>query len=184
MLPFAMRLTPIPAGVTGGASSVLPATRAPLLSGRTSVPTLVVHRFAHPLFSYCYKLLFPQPLCFVNHLRCPIVFLPLPPNSVSSPNSVVNRPLTPLLTYCCELLFVAKKVNSFAIRQIQTLFAKYPGWGCLAGADLRTFRRSAPSRPAATWTRRAHPIIIAVTSRSQVPGRSCQTSAISFFGRG
>ena len=129
MLPFAMRSTPIPAGVAGGASSVLLATRAPLLSGRTSVPTLVVDRFAHPLFSYCYELLFPQLLCFDNHLRCPIVFLALPPSPAPSANSVVNTPLTPLLTYCCELLFVAKRVNSFAIKEIQTLFAKYPGVG-------------------------------------------------------
>jgi hypothetical protein len=27
--------------------------------------------FAAPLFSYSYELLFPQPLCFDNHLRCP-----------------------------------------------------------------------------------------------------------------
>src|SRR6266576_689328 len=27
--------------------------------------------FVSPLFSWSYKLLFPQPLCFYEHLRCP-----------------------------------------------------------------------------------------------------------------
>ena len=35
---------------------------------------LLPHRFARPLFSYNYELLFSQPLCFDKHLRCPIVF--------------------------------------------------------------------------------------------------------------
>jgi hypothetical protein len=170
MLPFAMRSAPIPAGVAGSASSALPATRAPQLAGRTSVPTRVVHRFAHPLFSYRYELLFPQLLCFDNHLRCPIVFLTLPRNSVSSANSVVNRPLTPVLTYSCGLFGVAKRVNSFAIKEIQTLFAKYPGWGYLIDSRLHTLRHSSFRRRAATWTRPAHPTIIAATFRFQVHG--------------
>jgi len=172
MLPFAMRSTPIPAGVAGSASSLLPATqpRAPQLFSGTSVPTRVVHRFARPLFSYCYELLFPQLLCFDNHLRCPIVFLTLPRNSVSSANSGVNRPLTPVLTYSCGLCGVAKRVNSFAIKQIQTLFAKYPGWGHLTSSRPHTCRHSSPRRRAATWTRPAHPTIIAATFRFQVHG--------------
>src|SRR4029077_17087153 len=32
------------------------------------------HRpFARPLFSWCYESLFPQPICFQNHLRSPLV---------------------------------------------------------------------------------------------------------------
>ena len=31
------------------------------------------HRFAAPLFSWSYELLFPQLFCFHNHLRCPRV---------------------------------------------------------------------------------------------------------------
>jgi hypothetical protein len=34
-------------------------------------------RLAHPLFSYSYELLFPQRLCFDNHLSCPRVYYPL-----------------------------------------------------------------------------------------------------------
>jgi hypothetical protein len=36
---------------------------------------------------------------------------------------------TCFISYYCELFVIAKKVKSFAIRQIQTLFKKYPGWG-------------------------------------------------------
>ena len=35
---------------------------------------LPTHRFAAPLFSWSYKLLFPQLPCFHKYLRCPIVF--------------------------------------------------------------------------------------------------------------
>ena len=170
MLPFAMRSAPIPAGVAESASSVLLEARAPQLSCRPSVPTRAVHRFAHPLFSYCYKLLFPQLLCFDDHLRCPIVFLAPPRTPGSSGKSAANRTLTPVLTYCCGLFVVAKKVNSFAIKQIQTLFGKHRGWGCLASSYPRTFRPSRSGQPAATWTRRSHPTIIAASSRFQFYG--------------
>jgi hypothetical protein len=36
--------------------------------------------FAHPLFSWSYELLFAQPLCFDNYLRCPM-FLGSAPSS-------------------------------------------------------------------------------------------------------
>jgi hypothetical protein len=35
----------------------------------------------------------------------------------------------PLVSYCCGLFALSKKVKSFAIKQIQTLFAKHPGGG-------------------------------------------------------
>ena len=171
MLTFAMRSAPIPAGVVGSASRVVLTSRAPRLSSTTSVPTRVLDRFVYPLFSYCYELLFPQPLCFENHLRCPLV---LRDPHYSQPcilcAAALKSVLTPLLTHSCGLLVVAKKVNSFAISQIQTLFAKRPGWGYLASSYPKTFRRSRPSRHAATWTRFAHPTIIAVRSWSQVHG--------------
>ena len=165
-----MRSAPIPAGVAESASSVLLAARAPQLSCRTSAPTRAVHRFAHPLFSYCYKLLFPQLLCFDDHLRCPIVFLALPRNPGSSGKSAANRTLTPVLTYCCGLFVVAKRFNSFAIKQIRTLFGKDREWGYLASSDPRTSRPSRSGQRAATWTPRAHPTIIAVSSRFQSHG--------------
>jgi hypothetical protein len=37
--------------------------------------------------------------------------------------------LTPLLRHSCRLFVAPKKVNSFGIRQIETLFAKHPGCG-------------------------------------------------------
>jgi hypothetical protein len=43
--------------------------------------------------------------------------------------SVVKKSLTPFLTHCCKLLVASKKLNSFAIKQIRTLPAKYPGYG-------------------------------------------------------
>ena len=106
MLPFAMRSAPIPAGVVGSASRAAITSRAPWFSSTTSVPTRMLDRFVDPLFSYCYELLFPQLLCFANHLRCPLVFGSKP----------------------------------------------------------------SPSPHAATWTRRAHPTIITVSSRFQVHG--------------
>lgn len=39
-----------------------------------------------------------------------------------------NR-LTPLLRYSCRLFVAPQNVNSFGINQIQTLSAKYRGWG-------------------------------------------------------
>jgi hypothetical protein len=32
------------------------------------------------------------------------------------------------VSYCCKLFVVAKKLNSFAIKQIHTLLTKHPGW--------------------------------------------------------
>jgi len=50
----------------------------------------------------------------------------------------LSAKLTPLLRYSCRLFVAPKKVNSFGIKQIQTLSAKYRGWGYLAqfGTDF------------------------------------------------
>ena len=60
----------------------------------------------------------------------------LPHRSVPGPNPL--RPLclgvsvaNPLVSYCCGLFALSKKVKSFAIKQIQPLLPKHPGWGCL-----------------------------------------------------
>ncbi len=93
---------------------------------RISHFALVATRFARPLFSWSYKLLFPQTLCFDQHLRCP------PGVGVQRFNLAAFSPqnlLTPLFIYCCKLFVVAKKLNLFIIKQIQTLSAKHPGWG-------------------------------------------------------
>ncbi len=41
---------------------------------------------------------------------------------------------SPVLSHSCSLFGVSKKVNSFAIRQIQPLFPKHPGWGVPSAA--------------------------------------------------
>jgi hypothetical protein len=38
-------------------------------------------------------------------------------------------PVSPFVSCSCGLFGIPKKVNSFAIKQIQTLLAKHPGWG-------------------------------------------------------
>jgi hypothetical protein len=42
-----------------------------------------------------------------------------------------------LFSYRCGLFVVAKKVKSFATKQIQTLFAKHPGWGMREEPSMR-----------------------------------------------
>src|ERR1700674_3089371 len=49
---------------------------------------------------------------------------------------------SPVVSYSCRLFVVSKKVKSFAIKQIQTLSPKHPGWGTLQPPDLPTFRPS------------------------------------------
>jgi hypothetical protein len=73
------------------------------------------------------------------------------------------QPLVPLVA-----LFSA--LPSFVFNRLQPLFPKHPGWRYL---DLRTgrlFDTQNVRQPSATWTRRAHPTIIAASSRFQVHG--------------
>jgi hypothetical protein len=58
-------------------------------------------------------LLYPCPCC-------------LEPTSLAS---FVAPPLSLAPSISCSLFAVAKKVNSFGIKQIQPLFPKHPGWG-------------------------------------------------------
>jgi hypothetical protein len=91
--------------------------------------------FARPLFSWSYELLFPQPLCFDNHLRCPMFSrFALCFSRHSSLAARHFSLLTPFLTCSCRLFVVAKKLNSFAINQIRTPSAKHPEWGVKKGA--------------------------------------------------
>jgi hypothetical protein len=55
---------------------------------------------------------------------------------VTTNNSRLPFASTLLFSYSCTLFVVAKKVNSFGIKQIQTLFAKHPAWG---GRENRVF---------------------------------------------
>ena len=99
--------------------------------------------FDGPLFSYSYELLFPQPLYFDNDLNCPGVWGAHASNfQLCLSVSLWQVPsLSPVESYSCGLFVAPKRVNSFAIKQIQTLCAKYrgvasaapigghPGWG-------------------------------------------------------
>jgi hypothetical protein len=73
-----------------------------------------------------------QPLCFDIHPHCPGVWglssLTLCFSAAACPDLANASPFVS----CSYGLFVTpKNVKSFAIKQIQTLFAKHPGWGYL-----------------------------------------------------
>jgi len=68
---------------------------------------------------------------------------------------ILPRPLpaklTPLRPYSCRLFVAPQKINSFGIKQMQTLFAKHPGWGvplaaCLGVLCLAPLRSITPFR--------------------------------------
>jgi hypothetical protein len=136
-------------------------------------------RLAAPLFSYSpapiregYELLFPparrtlggQTLCFDNHPHSPGVWGSTASGFLRALCAVAFPGLvgaaSPFFSYYCKLFCSLKKVNSFAIKQIQTLFRKHPGVGYV---NIQAPRR-------ATWTRRTHPIINATSLRCQVHG--------------
>src|ERR1700686_652636 len=53
----------------------------------------------------------------------------------ASPTLHPSPTLTLNGSHCYKLFVVAKKLNSFAIKQIQTLSRKHPGWGVPAQAS-------------------------------------------------
>jgi len=106
----------------------VPRLSAPLQTFKPSNVRTLRRSFVTPLFSYSYELLFPQPLYFDNHPHCPRVSpLGYPDMQAFGPSNVP----TLLFTKACSLFCISKKVNPFAIKQIQPLFAKHPGGGCL-----------------------------------------------------
>jgi hypothetical protein len=90
-----------------------PTFHRPFFSNTYELP-LPTHRFADPLFSDTYELLFPQPLCFDNHLRCPLFFLsPLPfPTLVSSANSVGEQLPN---SFACHTYQKCAKISFYAV---------------------------------------------------------------------
>jgi len=119
-----------------------PRLSAPLQTFKPSDVRTLRRSFVTPLFSYSYELLFPQPLYFDNHPHCPRVSpLGYPDIQAFGPSNVP----TLLFTKACRLFCISKKVNPFAIKQIQPLFAKDPG-GCLRySPQLQTFRSATPT---------------------------------------
>src|SRR5712671_5320645 len=77
-------------------------------------------------------------------------FLASPPDNLHplqinpSPIAFVGRNSNTAVSYSYKLLIVAKKLNSFAIKQIQTLSEKHPGWGvvliCVTSAFSASLR--------------------------------------------
>src|SRR5258706_13691062 len=86
--------------------------------------------FVAPLFSWSYKLLFPQALCFYKHLRCPPGVTPN-----SSRHSGIHLEIeSTLLSSCCyELLVAAKTIICIGISNFRTPSQKHPGWGRVYG---------------------------------------------------
>ncbi len=170
MLPFAMRSAPIPAGVVRSASRVAFASRAPRLPNVTSAPLRASDRFIYPLFLYCYKSLFPQALCIHIHTKHPGVSPSaasmLPPQRprccAFSSNSFVISRLHALILSCPSF---SQPSPLFSI--VCRLFCKIPGGGVPLHRSRAHYARS--SR-VATWTRHAHPTIIAASSTVQVHG--------------
>jgi len=145
-----------------------------------SIQPLYFHTIAHsfaprrhliPSIFNNFRTLLPlTAISFFRPLSCvPLIFFP-----VSRLKSRVSSHLPPL--------WKPKKVNLFLFNQFQPLLPKHPGWGIstfvrshfltFRPLDVRTFRPSNLQTfllSTATWTRSAHPIIIA-RSRVQVHG--------------
>src|SRR6266404_3915715 len=107
--------------------------------------------FVAPLFSWSYKLLFPQALCFDKHLRCPPG---VTPNSSRRSGIHLEIESTPLSSYCYELFVVAKKSSALEsatstlfhknipvgyARNQRGLISRWAGWtGCLGKLENET----------------------------------------------
>ena len=173
----ALAFTSLSSATTG--SYTLAASRTLAFRHDLRACRLQSRSLAAPLFSYSlapiregYELLFPparrtlggQTLCFENHPRCPGVWGSTASGFLRALCAVACPGLvgaaSPFFSYYCKLFCSLKKINSFAIKQIQTLLRKHPGVGYV---NIQAPRR-------ATWTRRTHPIINAARLRCQVHG--------------
>jgi hypothetical protein len=139
----------------------------------TSLQPLCFHVIAHS---------FPQwrsaIRCAFNNLRTLSINTGVSPSSIPIQNFSASvslylrgkshvlsslQPLVPLFA-----LFSA--LRSFVFNRLQPLFPKHPGWGYLDLWTSMLFDAQNVRQPSATWTRRAHPTIIAASSRFQVHG--------------
>ena len=167
MLAFAMRSSPAPVSFLGSVNCTGIASRVLHFSLEPPRDHLLEPRFVAPLFSWSYELLFPQPLCIHNDLRCPrgVPFGAAPAPELSRR---IGSKRVHSISYA--LFGVPKKPNLRRFNHLHTLSVKHPGWVYLTAFGRRVLRRSGLGRCFATWTRRAHPTIIAVSSRFQVHG--------------
>jgi hypothetical protein len=116
--------------------------------------------FAAPLFSQPYELLFPQALCFDNHLNCPGVW-GCDASCGILPIQQSESQATPFqqLADSCTLFALFLRPAFFVFSNFQTLFVKHRGWGIPSQIPYRTaypllaLRTSALSAPRVIlWT--------------------------------
>ena len=77
-----------------------------------------------------------------------------------------SQQLAASLSSLCALFHT----RSLCFQSFAASFDKTPGWGCLEPRTGRPFDAQNIRQRSATWTRRAHPTIIAASSRLQVYG--------------
>ena len=167
MLAFAMRSSPAPVSFLGSVNCTGIASRVLHFSLEPPRDHLLEPRFVAPLFSWSYELLFPQPLCIHNDLRCPRG-VPFGATAARELSRRIGSKRVHSTSYA--LVGVSRKPNPRSFNHLRTLSAKHPGCGYVTAFGRRVVRRSGLGRCFATWTRRAHPTIIAVSSRFQVHG--------------
>jgi hypothetical protein len=95
--------------------------------------------FAAPLFSQPYELLFPQALCFDNHLNCPGVW-GCDASCGILPIQQSESQATPFqqLADSCTLFALFLRPAFFVFSNFQTLFVKHRGWGIPSQIPYRT----------------------------------------------
>jgi len=135
---------------------------------RTLARARAVARFGRPLFSWCCKLLFPQTVWIHADTNCPGVYYSSA--LLGTPRLARSTRAKSLYSLSYKRFRASQKVNLFLFNHLWTLLTKHPGWGIPSPWARQTFRRSGLSSPFATWTRRAHPTIITVSSRLQFHG--------------
>jgi hypothetical protein len=164
MLAFAMRPSPRSSCPFAGANRA--AVHSRVLHFSLEPPHYILQpRFVAPLFSWSYELLFPQPLCIHNDLRCPPGCTP---GAAPDLSRRIGSKRVHSISYA--LFGVPKKPNRRRFNHLRTLSVKHLQWGYLTAFGRRVLRRSGRRRRFATWTRAAHPTIIAVSSRFQSHG--------------
>ncbi len=167
MLAFAMRSSPRPRVPPRRCElRCRSSSRSPLFA-RTSVRVLAMTPFVRPLFSWSYELLFPQALWIDIDTKCHGGVPCGAARSSGLTRSIRSKSLRPARY---TLFGICKEVNPSRFKQLRTLSAKHSAWGYLADLDRSLFRSCGPRPLFATWTRPAHPTIIAISSRFQVHG--------------
>ena len=141
--------------------------------------------FAFPLFSQLYELLFPQALCFDNHLNCPGVYPLWSPCSdlralcvalfsrlrffrISS--SCVFNSLHPLLRSWLSFSSLRSLFSATS-----SLFLQNTGVGGILPLSLRTSAPSAPLYPEPRRVRYPYPWTFPIDRSTSHPGPSLST---------